>query len=248
MDDPVEVEFIGCGDAFGSGGRLQTCISLRSHGKRFFIDCGATSLVAMKRLGIHPLEVDSILITHLHGDHFGGIPFFLLEAQHVSKRERPLIIAGPPGLHDRLRSAMEVFFPGSSYVPWRFPVEIIELPSREPRQIGELTVTGFPVVHGSGASPYALRVECTGRIVAYSGDTEWTDHLIDASRGADLFICEAYTFDKAIKAHLSYQTLLARKNDLACKRIILTHMSDDMLQRLDLVELEHATDGMRITL
>ena len=89
----VKVRFLGSGDAFGSGGRLQACIHVEAGAMDFLLDCGASALCAMKRLGVPPSSVEAIILTHLHGDHFGGIPFFLLEAQLVSKREKPLVIA-----------------------------------------------------------------------------------------------------------------------------------------------------------
>jgi ribonuclease BN (tRNA processing enzyme) len=247
-ESEVEVHFVGSGDAFGSGGRFQTCISVRCSHDRFLIDCGSSSLIALKRAGIHPLEVSKILITHLHGDHFGGIPLFILDAQLVSKRTDPLQIIGPPGLEERLMSAMEVLFPGSSKVKQKFDIEFIELTERETRKIGDLSVTGFPVAHFSGASSYALRLELAGRIIVYSGDTSWTQSLLDASRAADLFICEAYYFDKRMKFHLDYQSLMSRLTEFDCKRIIVTHMSEDLLSRLEHIELETAEDGMLVSL
>lgn len=247
-ESEVEVYFVGSGDAFGSGGRFQTCISVRFSNDRFLIDCGSSSLTALKRAGIHPLEVSKILITHLHGDHFGGIPLFILHAQLVSKRTDPLQIVGPQGLEERLLSAMEVLFPGSSKVKQKFDIEFIELAARERRKIGDLCVTGFPVVHFSGAPSYALRLELAGRIIVYSGDTAWTESLLEASRAADLFICEAYFFDKIMKFHLDYQSLMSRLTDFACKRIIITHMSEDVLSKLDRLELETAEDSMRVFL
>src|SRR5919204_495218 len=107
--------FLGSGDAFGSGGRLQACISVRSEQAHVLLDCGASSLVAMKRLGVEPNSVDAVVLTHLHGDHFGGIPFLVLDGQ-FSRRERPLLVAGPPGTRERVVQAMEVLFPGSSGV------------------------------------------------------------------------------------------------------------------------------------
>lgn len=247
-ESEVEVQFVGSGDAFGSGGRFQTCISVRFSNHRFLIDCGTSSLIALKQAGIHPLEVSVILITHLHGDHFGGIPFFILHAQLVSKRTDPLQIVGPPGLEERLLSAMEVLFPGSSKVKQKFDIEFIELHARETIKIGDLSVTGFPVAHFSGAPSYALRLELAGRIIVYSGDTAWTESLLEASQAADLFICETYYFDKKMKFHLDYQSLMSRLTEFTCKRIILTHMSEDVLSRLDHVKLETAEDGMRVTL
>lgn len=88
----VRIRFLGSGDAFGSGGRLQTCIHVEGGGTQFLVDCGASSLIAMKRVGVDPTSIDVALITHLHGDHFGGLPFLILDAQ-FSRRSRPLTIA-----------------------------------------------------------------------------------------------------------------------------------------------------------
>ncbi len=243
----VEVRFLGSGDGLGSGGRFQACIHVRSEAAQFLIDCGASSLIAMKRFGVEPSLLDAILVSHLHGDHFGGIPFFILDAQ-FSRRTRPLVVAGPPGVEARVRNAMEVLFPGSSQVQRKFTVEFIELADRNAINLGSISVIPHGVVHPSGAPPFALRVTCAGKVIAYSGDTEWTDALLDAARGADLFICEAYFFEKKIKYHLDYRTLMERRAQLDCRRLILTHMSHDMLQRLQQVEVEWAEDGKVVVL
>ena len=239
----LRVQFLGSGDAFGSGGRLQTCIYVDEGTVRFLLDCGATSLIGMKRWEVNPSLIDIILLTHLHGDHFGGIPLFLLDAQLISGRTKPLVVAGPPGLESRILGAMEVLFPGSSRVKLKFALEFVELPDGNPTKIGPLVVTPHRVVHASGAPPYALRVEVGGNIIGYSGDTEWTDALIRAAEGADLFICEAYFFEKRIGYHLDYRDLMAHRGELGCRRLVLTHMSDDMLGRVENLGVEYAEDG-----
>src|SRR5215468_7899536 len=123
------LRFVGSGDAFGSGGRFQTCLHLSGGGDALLIDCGASSLIALERAGLDPNEIGSVLITHLHGDHFGGLPFMILDAQ-FRRRSRPLLMAGPPGLSHRLQSAMEVLFPGSSRVTRRFEMGFVELAER----------------------------------------------------------------------------------------------------------------------
>ena len=241
--DKVSIKFLGCGDSFGSGGRFQTCIFVQSREAGFLIDCGASSLIAMKQFGVSPLDIDTILITHLHGDHFAGIPFFILDAQLISKRRKPLIIAGPPGVKERIHLAMEVMFPGSASVKQKFEINYLEIPETIPTTIGVLLVTAEQVIHGSGAPSYALRVECAEKTIGYTGDTEWTDSLIKIASGADFFIAETYYYEKKMKNHLNYRTLLEHRHKLQCKRVILTHMSDDMLGRLDFLEFEYAEDG-----
>jgi ribonuclease BN (tRNA processing enzyme) len=243
----VEIQFLGSGDARGSGGRFQACIFVRSGGENLLIDCGSTSLVAMRRFGVDPSSIDRVLISHLHGDHFGGIPFLVLDGQ-FARRTRPLLVAGPEGVEDRLKASMEIFFPGSSKVERKFPLSFAELSPGRETTLGPLTVTPFEGIHPSGSPSLALRVHLAGNIISYSGDTEWTEALLDAARGADLFICEAYYFEKKIKYHLDYRTILDQLPRLGCRRIILTHMSEDLLSRLGEVRIDWAEDGKKVIL
>jgi len=244
--DRVELQFIGSGDAFGSGGRFQTCLRLSGAGEPVLIDCGASSLIALKRAAVDPAGIGWVLLTHLHGDHYGGLPFLILDGQ-FSRRTRPLVVAGPPGVGPRVEAAMEAFFPGSARATRRFATEFVELPERVASPVGPSTVTAFAVEHASGAPSYALRVVYGGRVITYSGDTEWTDSLGEAARGADLFVCEAYAFERKIRYHLDYGTLRDHLPRLDCRRLILTHMGPDMLSRLGEAEHEHAEDGQRVT-
>jgi ribonuclease BN (tRNA processing enzyme) len=243
----IELQFIGSGDAFGSGGRFQTCLHLSGAGDPLLIDCGASSLVALKRAGVDSATIGWVLLSHLHGDHFGGVPFLILDGQ-FSRRSRPLVVAGPPGVGQRVDAAMEVLFPGSTRVTRRFTTEFVELPEGVASAVGPARVTAFAVEHASGAPSYALRVDYGGKVITYSGDSEWTERLVAAARDADLFLCEAYTFDRKIRYHLDYQTLQEHLPRIGCRRVILTHMGPEMLGRLNDIDVEHAEDGRRIAL
>jgi len=244
----MRVRFVGSGDAFGSGGRWQTCIHLSGGGQVLLVDCGATSLAALKAQGLDPNAVGAVAVSHLHGDHFGGLPFLILDGQ-FSRRSDPLLVAGPPGTRARLTEAMETLFPGSSGVQRRFEVQVRELATDgTPAELGAATVRGWEVEHPCGAPPLALRVELDGVTFAYSGDTQWTPGLADAARGADLFAVEAYTFDRPVRYHLDYQSLRDHLGDLGAQRVVLTHMSGAMLSRLADADLPAAYDGMAIDL
>jgi len=134
----VKVRFLGSGDAFGSGGRFQTCIHLEGDGEQVLVDCGASSLIAMRRFGVDPSAIDAVILSHLHGDHFGGVPFLILDGQ-FTRRTRPLVVAGPPGVQARVRDAMEVFFPGSSRIERRFDVRYAELADRVTLPLGSIS-------------------------------------------------------------------------------------------------------------
>lgn len=240
----MQLRFVGCGDAFGSGGRYNTCFHVTGSAVNFLIDCGASSLPAMKRLDIDRHRIDLVLITHFHGDHFAGLPFLLLDAQ-FTRRTRPLVIAGPQGIEVRLKQVMEALFENSSKTRQRFDLSVVALEPEQTRSFGGVEVTPYPVVHGESGGPFfGYRVHAEGRVLAYTGDTEWTNALVPLARDADLFVAEAYHYDKLIKNHLSLATLEAHLAAIGAKRLVLTHMSDDMLGRLE--ELAHATasDGM----
>lgn len=242
----MQLRFVGCGDAFGSGGRANTCFHLTGERTNLLIDCGASSLPAMKRLGIVRDAIDLVLITHFHGDHFAGLPFLLLDAQ-FSRRTRPLTIAGPEGIETRLREVMEALFENSSRTKQRFELSVVALAPEQTRSFGEVKVTPYPVVHGESGGPFlGYRVEAEGRVVAYTADTEWTESLIPLAHGADLFIAEAYMYDKVVKNHLSLTTLEQHLPEIDAKRLVLTHMSDDMLSRVRELPYLAAEDGMVI--
>ncbi len=239
----MRLQFVGCGDAFGSGGRFNTCFHLTGETTNALIDCGASSLIALKKLGIERNAIRAILITHFHADHFGGIPFFLLDAQFFTKRSEPLTIAGPPGLPQWFERVMETSFPGSSATKQRFALELREMTPGETAEIAGMHVTPQTVDHGPGGPFFALRVEAEGKSVAYTGDTEWTESLVGAAQQADLFIAEAYFRDKAVRTHLDLATLERHLPRIAPRRLVLTHMSDDMLARQGTLGYDTAEDG-----
>jgi ribonuclease BN (tRNA processing enzyme) len=240
----MQLRFVGCGDAFGSGGRFNTCFHVTGDRVNFLIDCGASSLPAMKSQGVVRNDIDLVLITHFHGDHFAGLPFLLLDAQ-FSRRTRPLTIAGPEGIEMRLTEVMEALFENSSRTKQRFDLNVVALPAEATVRFGEASVTPLPVVHGESGGPFlGYRIEAEGRVIAYTADTEWTETLIPLGRDADLLIAEAYTFDQPVRNHLSLTALEARLGEIKPKRLILTHMSDDMLERLGGLSYETASDGL----
>ena len=113
-----------------------------------------------------------------------------------------------------------------------------------------IEVTTWEVDHPSGAPPLALRLDVAGTVIAYTGDTAWTASLAAVADGADLLIAEAYYYDKAVPYHLRYADLAAHRASLTSRRIVLTHMSAEMLARAAAGQLafETARDGLVIRL
>lgn len=246
----MKLTIVGSGDAFGSGGRGNTCFWLETAKATLLVDCGASAPPALKGLQLDPNRIDAIILSHLHGDHFGGIPFLLLDGQFLSRREKPLLIAGPPGTRERVDAALEVFFPKSTGSKWRFPWLVQEIAvGVEADILGHSLVTA-EMIHKSGAPSTALRLSDGEKVFAYSGDTEWTEALLPVARNADLFICECYAYEGTkISGHMSWEILQAKRDRLAARQLMVTHMNPTVLAHLDEIEAAGvltAADGLAI--
>ena len=242
----VKVRFLGTGNAFADGGRSHACIHLEATGASLLLDCGASSLPAIRKF-LDPGTIQAIAISHLHGDHFGGVPFFLME-QYFAGRKAPLAIGGPRELQQRATKAGEALYKDFfGKITIDYGLSFITL-KETPVSLGGAEVSALPVKHVAESDPHGLRVKVGGKLIAYSGDARFSDELIAVAKGADLFICESTNFSKSDPAHLSYKELIENRAKLDCGRMILTHLGAETQAHLAELEIETAQDGMLITL
>ncbi|HMB16452.1 MAG TPA: MBL fold metallo-hydrolase [Pelovirga sp.] len=242
------VTCIGSGDAFHSGGRLHSCYHLDAGDTQLLLDCGSSSPAGFARCGLNADQLDMVIVSHLHGDHFGGIPYLMLAGKYLHRRSRPLLCIGPQGLQQRLEQLFDALYPGVLEDGLGFAVTYRTLDPAAVVDIQDVRIRCVPVVHGGGAQALGIRVETGGRIVSYSGDTEWTEQLLGLAQGSDLFICECFSYDQPTPGHLDYVTLMREKMRFATKRLVLTHPGPQLLERADQLELELLHDGARLSL
>lgn len=235
----MRITIVGSGDAFATGGRAHTCIRVDAEASSVIVDFGASSICAWKALGLDFDRVDTIVISHLHGDHFAGLPFLLLDCQFGERRSKPLALVGPPGLRSRLESTFEAVFPGvSKKIPWSFDWYTEEL---RPRMIFErngLQVETFEVSHECASIATGVRIRDGSKVFAYSGDTTWTEALYGLAADADLFLVECFSGDVAVPNHMDWPTLAAHLSGFSARRIVVTHMNKSALSRC--AEMERA--------
>ncbi|MCF6178057.1 MAG: MBL fold metallo-hydrolase [Geopsychrobacter sp.] len=245
---PLTLTFVGSGDAFASGGRLQSAIHLASAEGGLLLDCGATLLTGLHNCQLTTNQIDSVIISHLHGDHFGGLPFLLLEALFVQQRRKPLNIYGPPGLEERISETCHALYPGALDAPLPFALNIH--PYNAPTQNAEqfFRISSQPARHGRHAAACSFVIELEGRRIAYSGDTEWHAGLLSLAANSDLFICECCTFDQKLPGHINYLTLKKYKKKITAKQIILTHTGAQIDSHRQQIDLPIAHDGLSIKL
>jgi ribonuclease BN (tRNA processing enzyme) len=243
-----EVIFVGTSDAFGAGGRRQSAVLLRTGNGGVLVDCGTTTGSGLADLGIERAEIDVIVVSHFHADHFGGIPLLLLAALYEDARRQTLRIAGPPGVEERVRRLASAMGHAIEDRNWTFPIEFHELPVGRELELGPARVNSFETRHQPDSHPHGLVIRAGRERIAYSGDTGWFEALPQQVGAADLFICECTYHDFDFEYHLNLRELSSRRSQFECGRMVLTHLGQEMTDRRGRCGFETADDGLAIKL
>lgn len=244
----VTVRFLGTGDAFNARARCHASYLIAAPAATLLLDCGASSLLAMQRDGVSIDSVDAVLLSHLHGDHFAGLPFLFLAAVYETPRQRPLTILGPPGTEARVRDLFRAMYKDLAVQPLPFAVHYREVDGSGPLRIGAADVLPFVVPHQKTETSLGLRVSVDGKTVLYSGDTGWTEALVTHSRGADLFICECCFYETRVDFHLDYPRLAEHRHRFGCRRLVLTHVGREVHAHRGEIAEEIGHDGLLVEL
>ena len=244
----TDVTFIGTSDAFAAGGRRQSAIYLRCDQGAVLLDCGPTTNTGLMQLGIDRNDVDAIVISHFHADHFSGIPHFLLAAHHQDERRKPITIAGPSGIERRVRELAQAMGAPLKGDESLYETRFQEFSIDQACEIGPVTLRGFSTHHPADCSPHGMVVQIGSHRIAFSGDTGWFEGLPECVAGCDLFICECTLSQPGYEFHLDLETLIARLASFDCGRIILTHLGPEMSALRGRCEFETADDGLQISL
>ena len=242
----MRVTVLGAGDAFCSSGRRHSGYFVETRDVGFLLDCGATTLLALKALNIAAERIDFIAISHLHGDHFGGLPFLFLEYTYEKPRTKPLVIIGPPGLEERVQTLHRTMYRELAERGTAFPLQFHEVTPGKAETSHGVTLLPFRVPHQEKDISLGYRAAVEGKAILYSGDCGWNDDLVAQSRGTDLFICECCYFATMTNFHVSYPQIAQahQQGQLGCKRLVLSHIGREVLERIDEVTIECAHDGL----
>ena len=245
------VTVLGSADAFNSAGRGNAGYLVEDAEGAFCVDFGPTALMALKALGFAPDDLDAVFVTHLHGDHFGGLQQLLIDAQYCHARRRPLTIGGPLGTGKRVEAWYKLAY-GSAAGRRSFATRYLEwAPGDVGLAVGRQIRT-FRANHmATREGALCLRIKSGKAVLAFTGDTGWFDEMPVLAKGADLFVCECTDDRTAIDTHLSWEMLAPRFSQLEAKRILLTHFSDAMrrkIKQLAAPRVSFADDGMVVRL
>ncbi len=236
---------LGCGDAFGSSGRFNTSFLLSDHGEHVLIDCGASTLIRLKQEGVDLESISTIIISHFHGDHYGGVPFFLISSMFEMERTSPLTIVGPPDIKNKVLTLLDQMYEGTIERMGGFQLHFVEFKTGKEIQVSDKAIKALRVEHSPPSDPHGIRLTWREKVFAFSGDTSWTDNLIKLSDGADLFVCECNFLDQQAFGHLSYRELVEKKSSLTAKEVWLTHMGNEVLTMKESI-FNRLADGMQL--
>lgn len=243
--EEAKLRIIGCGDAFGSGGRLQSCYHICCAESGVLLELGATAYYGLKKSGIELDSIQTIVISHFHGDHFAGLPFLLLD-EAIRGRKEPLTIVTPQTGKARITNLLEQLYPGTEVLEKLDLTFEVFMPDRLVFT-DHVEIMSLPVVHTTDTHPHGLRISMGDKVIAYSGDTEWTPTLLELARESDVFLCECNYFDSEVSGHLDYRTFEQYEDQLECKKLILTHLGPEMFENRESVKHDCAEDGMEVS-
>jgi ribonuclease BN (tRNA processing enzyme) len=243
MESEYYLHVLGSGDAFGSGGRNQTAFYIKSPEANILVDCGASILSSLKRNDLSTNDIDVVVLTHFHGDHFAGVPFLLLDAAVIAKRKKKLKIISPGDGEWKIKQLFNLLYPGSEAIFNDLDLEFLYYDKYETIREDKYSITAFPAIHSEHVFPHSLKISIGEKTIGFSGDTAWTEDLIEVAKNTDLFICECNFYSTENEGHLLYKVLEEKKALFKSNRLLLTHLGDEMLNKLSEVDLEICEDN-----
>jgi ribonuclease BN (tRNA processing enzyme)/isopentenyl phosphate kinase len=226
----TKVVFLGIGDAFSSGGKKSAGILIEypNEGIKVLLDCGPHTLQALKLSKINTSSIDWIVISHFHGDHINGIPYLLLELSYQTKRIKPLKIIGPQGIEQQVKQLFTALYKNEATKTLPFKLMFHEISSEKPFDDENIRILAFPMNHTPEALGYRIistnePEPCT---IAYTGDTGWTENLIDLVENVQLAIVECNFYNTEFPTHLNWNEIKRLKE--YTERIAITHLGAEM--------------------
>jgi len=252
LTEAVEVFVLGSADAFNTGGRANSAYWVKDTYGEFAIDFGPTALAQAKRLKMNFDALDTIMVTHLHGDHIGGLPMLILHLHYDLNRTKPLTIVGPPSIEQYLLSLWSATYPSTRKKPLSYELRFETWHIDQQWTSLGRRVSVLEAVHDKLAEPFSLKIETGSQRIAFSGDTGWQDQLTEFTADCDLFVCEATNPNSGFWGHMSVEEHRTHRKKLHAKKLVLSHLNDAALKSAisdaKIYDWDVAYDGMIIQL
>jgi len=241
----LELIFLGTGNAFTQAQRYWGTILLNDS---ILFDCSPITVPHMKNLGKQLTNLETIFITHFHGDHYFGLPFLLLDFAYLLEIDHPLNVVGPSGVKDKIYQVTDWAFPGIwEKLKGRLNINYFEVTSSGDIEVNGLLFQAQALAHGS-AEAFGYKITIAEKTVGYTGDTDLCDGMFELGKGADVLIIEMSNPDLDIPGHMSLNKLQELRNNLDPKtKVILNHVGEfsGELPKMDNVILPRDLETIR---
>jgi ribonuclease Z len=207
MADELRVHLIGTGGPELTPDRAGMSTLIDVNGRKFLFDAGRGALQNIYLSRIHPNEVTKVFLTHLHNDHFEGLPSLWITPWFMFGRKQKMEVWGPPGTaemvqgmrlmlnHDVERRSNPVFRRED------LDIKTTEIAEGVVYEESGIKITAFPVEHVDGNPAFGYRFDAGNRSVLISGDTTYSDNVVKYGTHVDLMVHNVAAFsERMLKA------------------------------------------------
>lgn len=194
----IDLTFIGTGNAFAPGG---LCWNGFLASNRYLFEAPPQALMSLNKLGVDANELEAVILSHHHGDHFLGLPFLILNWKYMG-RTKPVRIVGPPGTKQLTEDISNRVYPG--LFEFGFEIEWVTAKPGRLLTVGDLELEPVTAKHDTRLElnlGYAARLN--GRRFAYTGDSALCDGMLDLARHAEVLVSECASRDSVFDVHMN---------------------------------------------
>jgi len=220
----MKVTFLGTGDSCDPA-RKNLSVLAEDHGRAHMLDCGFSSTHGYLARSAQT-KLDTIWISHFHGDHFFGLPQLILHF-YMQKRIEPLSILSGTNGEEKILSALHLAYPELA-TKLSFSLNFIELQPGKTHRHNGLAWQCAPVIHSQSAN--GLRISNGSSSLYYSGDGKATKESIELMQNCDLVIHEAFSLNSSAPYHFSIDECLQLAENLSISRLALVHLNQETRQ------------------
>lgn len=222
----VIVKVLGSGNAFNQDKRLNSSYLIQTDGETILFDCGFTVPYALQKNNIEFNEIDAIVISHYHGDHFAGLAALILGLKYISPQKKQLRIIGPGNVKSKINKLIHVLYEGSEDLLEELDLVFIDVVEGEVSDVSNFYgLEAIPMIHSEESNPFGYVFSFENIKIGFSGDTCWHSGVEQLLKNSEVIFLECNFEHKRGKGHISVDELedsaiVQQKKE----KIFLTHL------------------------
>jgi ribonuclease BN (tRNA processing enzyme) len=242
-EELMEITVVGSGTVVPRLERRQSCVVVETGGEMLVFDLGSGAMRGMLHANLDPFAVDRVFFTHFHPDHTVDIVPLLFSIKYGAEegRTRPLYLTGPEPFQDFWDSVTNVW---GEWMLGDYPTEISELPHEcpSPLDLSGCRLSWAPAEHRPESIAY--RLETDSGVFVYTGDTEYSESVVELAREVHTLLVEcSFPDDSPVPGHLTPSSVARIASEAGVKRVILTHIYPSVDKALLVPEVERGYGG-----